>query len=65
MFERGFLACFVFPITIFHSLGAVIIEGAFGLSAFFIKLAFPVLWKYAKTSIEIVRFGQCVLGIIE
>lgn len=46
-----------------RSLGAIIIEGAFGLSALFIELAFPVLWKYAKISIEILRFEQCVLGI--
>lgn len=65
MFERVFWVCFVFPITVSSSLGAVIIEGAFGLSALFIKLAFPVLWKYAKISIEILRFGQCVLGIVE
>lgn len=60
-----FWACFVFPITVSFSLGAEIIEGAFGLSSLFIKLAFLLLWKYAKTSLEILRFGQCVLGIIE
>lgn len=46
-------------------MGGVIIEGAFVLFALFIKLAFLVLWNYAKISIEILRFGQCVLGIIE
>lgn len=58
--------CYFHPITA-CSLGAVIIDSvtsAFVLSAVFIKIALPVLWKYAKVSTEILRFEQRVLSII-